>query len=242
VSEYAPVLASLERQRCALRENLARYLASAAGDPLTLFDATQFSKDVFAKARPAIVLLEPQARRYHEACHLGGYEQSSVALILNAAELARAHAAFLSFGTLLVPDLGPYSRGFIGAALDYEGAGDYAEQAFFLAHYCPPPSLICADYVRLTAPPVEELFPDVNTRSLKDEWFWSGVKAYEDWLAPLNSDRRSDGVLQIGGWPEFIQTGDSDTFLAQANLGIGDAGSLYVHLSGTTLSADIQMY
>jgi hypothetical protein len=143
----------------------------------------------------------------------------------------------------VVPDLSSFSQGFIGASLDYDGDGDYDEKAFFLPMYRDlPPSLARADYARLTAPPVEELFPEVGRRSLKDEYYWSRVKAYEAWLYPLNYDRRRDGVLQLGGWPEFVQDGDSNTFIAQANLGVGDAGGLYVHLEGGELTADIQMY
>ena len=242
MSQDQEVLQSLKRQQLALRENLTKFLSSEAGIALAL-EANSFSEAVFAKMRPAIVLLDAAARDYHKACKLGEHAVKTVALILDAGELARANEAYASFGALISADLAPYRKGFIAAALDYDGGGSYEEEAFFLPQYrLALPSVARVDTVRLTAPPVEEIFEGLGKRSLKDEYFWSRVKAYETWLAPLNRDRRADGVLQIGGWPEFVQYGDCDTFIAQANLGIGDAGSLYVHLEGTKLTADIQMY
>jgi hypothetical protein len=242
MSEFQAALQSLKNQELALRESLAKFLSSADGDALAL-EAESFTAAVFAKLRPAIVLLDPAARQYHAACQLGERGRKSVALMLDTTQLTLANAAYAPFGALLSVDLGAYAQGFIGAALQYDGGGDYEEEAFFLAQYrVALPTLTQADTVRLTAPPVEELFEGLAKRSMKDEWFWSRVKAYETWLAPLSRDRRADGVLQIGGWPEFVQYGDSDTFIAQANLGIGDAGSLYVHLEDSKLTADIQMY
>jgi hypothetical protein len=222
---------------------LHTFLASPQGEPLALEGADDFAAEVLAKTRPAIVFLDQHARAYHAACQLGKHMGCSMVLIVGTEDLQHAHTALAAFGALLLPNLKGHRYGFIGAALDFDGEGDYSEQAFYLPQYAPgAPQLLKAEVVRLTAPPVEELFADVATRSLKDEYFWSRVSAYENWLEPLNRERRHDGVLQLGGWPEFIQGGDSETFLAQVNLGIGDAGRLYVHLQDKTLLADIQMY
>jgi hypothetical protein len=81
-----------------------------------------------------------------------------------------------------------------------------------------------------TLPPVFVVFGFTPHYSEVEDWQWAYVEPYEKWVQslerPLRHRHYSD--MQIGGWADFRQDGDYDTYIAQVNTEHGDAGAIYL--------------
>lgn len=95
---------------------------------------------------------------------------------------------------------------------------------------------------RLTLPELGFVFDVGDYRDIQ-EWQWDDITAYEEWTWKVMEEIGTrDSYMQVGGWPDFVQSGDSDSYIAQINADIGDCGSAYLTVeSDGRVTGHVQM-
>jgi len=81
--------------------------------------------------------------------------------------------------------------------------------------------------LRAILPPAFVVFQLNDRYSDVQDWQWEYIDAYENWVNGQRFERR-EKYIQVGGWADFRQDGDYDTYVAQANTDHGDCGAVYL--------------
>lgn len=95
-----------------------------------------------------------------------------------------------------------------------------------------------------TLPDSTTVFESLVKGNMFDEanrWLWEYMDIYDKWKYQV-MDKLYDYVWQIGGHGRWIQNDYNDTYVAQANIEIGDAGSVFIEIRDNELQAYVDMY
>lgn len=89
---------------------------------------------------------------------------------------------------------------------------------------------LLVDYrLQLTLPEYDTIFPDCGNIMDIPQWMLEHVDTYETFTWDVRQlFQRIDPYVQIGGYGRWIQGSYSDTYIAQVNNDVGDAGSVFL--------------
>jgi hypothetical protein len=237
----------------ALRETLLNDLQGFISDghwELGVAPQENLALFVANNCRPALVLPYSAAnppRDTHAVTLPENGDPAEVLLTLDAQELLQAHEELLPIGGLFqcVPQLEALRGKTLTLAMKYDlygAASAWAEGAERTAKHSGPSLLETLFVPTLTLPEFDLVFPRFDYRNT-----WEALRAeqYEKWceweLDRLLGGRRGN-LVQIGGWPQYVQGGDATGFIAQVNNDVGDCGSVYLSVNKKgELLGDIQM-
>lgn len=95
-----------------------------------------------------------------------------------------------------------------------------------------------------TLPDSSVVFESMITGNMFDEnnrWLWHYMDIYDKWKYQV-MDKMYSYLWQIGGHGRWIQNDYNDTYVAQANILIGDCGSVFVEIRDNKIQAYVDMY
>lgn len=100
--------------------------------------------------------------------------------------------------------------------------------------------------VSLTLPDAELVFKelivgDLFSQDRKNDWIFKYLDAYTDWQYRVMRQFHNY-VWQFGGQGRWIQGDYNGSYIGQANIDIGDAGSVFFSCVAGQVCADIDMY
>ena len=102
--------------------------------------------------------------------------------------------------------------------------------------------------VALTLPDSETVFAPLMTQTdnWKDlikfnSWLYEYMDSYEEWRYKVMAEL-FDYTYQVGGHGRWIQGDFNNRYLGQANLGLGDDGSVYIYTDNDTFKGHVDMY
>lgn len=125
--------------------------------------------------------------------------------------------------------------------LDYEGCDVLVEEVPRIA------KVIKKDYqgiIAITLPDSEVVFSTLiegNFYDSSNRWVLEHMDTYDAWRYEVMKDLHNY-LWQIGGYGRWIQDSYNETYVAQANIEIGDAGSIFIEIDNEEFKADIDMY
>ena len=130
-----------------------------------------------------------------------------------------------------------FSNKVIGIYVDFEG--------FKTDLVLEKDNVLPIDYsaqLALTLPDSEILFNEFLSNNYeKDKWLYEYMDKYEDWRNKV-MDSLYEYKWQLGGHGRWIQDGYNGSYIAQANINIGDAGSVFLVVEDKLVKGYIDMY
>lgn len=89
---------------------------------------------------------------------------------------------------------------------------------------------LLVDYkLQLTLPDYDTIFPDCESLMDIPQWMLEYIDTYETFAWDVRQMfQRVEPYVQIGGYGKWIQGSYSDTYIAQVNNDVGDAGSVFL--------------
>lgn len=98
--------------------------------------------------------------------------------------------------------------------------------------------------IAITLPDSSVVFESLVEGNMFDEknrWLWEYMEVYDSWKYEI-MNTLYNYLWQIGGHGRFIQNDYNDTYVAQANIKIGDGGSVFVEIRDTEINAYVDMH
>ena len=99
-------------------------------------------------------------------------------------------------------------------------------------------------FIALTLPDSGIVFDSLiegNVYDDKNTWVLEYMDTYDAWRHDV-MERLYRYVWQIGGHGRWIQSDYNDTYVAQANIDIGDAGSVFIEIRDKDIKGYVDMY
>ncbi len=235
------LLDSLASQREAIRQSLVEFLKRDDNAMLAEYACGEFARRVVDLCRPALV--SPKGWMTAYKGWEPGPSDERLLVALSVDDLLETAAALQPQGELLLCDVSPLRGQSVALTVEY-GDSLHADALIARSGMAQSVSLLREFDARMTIPSVETLFPGFQEVSLSDTWYWGRLDLYEKWAwscYPFNAPRGTPYV-QVGGYGQFVQTGDDAEFVAQVNNEVGDCGSTYLlYREPDGFFADIQM-
>lgn len=89
--------------------------------------------------------------------------------------------------------------------------------------------LLAVYSLQLTLPEYDTVFPDCEDLMEIPQWKLEHIDTYESFTWDVRKlFQKRDPYVQIGGYGRWIQGSYSDTYIAQVNNDVGDAGSVFI--------------
>ena len=107
--------------------------------------------------------------------------------------------------------------------------------------------IITKDYsgvIAITLPDSGVVFDTLIKGNIYDEanlWSLEYLDKYDMWKNDV-MEKLYDYLWQIGGHGRWIQSDYNDTYLAQVNIEIGDAGSIFIECAKEKITGGIDMF
>lgn len=98
--------------------------------------------------------------------------------------------------------------------------------------------------IAYTLPDSSVVFESLVKGNMFDEanrWLWEYMDMYDSWKYKV-MDKLYWYLWQIGGHGRWIQNYYNDTYVAQANIEIGDAGSVFIEIRDKDMNAYVDMH
>ena len=237
----AEILENLASEREALRASLLAFLAQDDNAALAEYACEPFAQRVAELCRPALFSPKGWVSDY-EGWQLPGGEH--VLIPLRVDDLLQTAQALRPQGELLLCDLSAHQGSSVALTLE----NNYRPRESVLvsdAGSVQSVRLLSEFNARLTLPSVEAVFPGYFKVPSHDSWYWHRIDLYESWAYSCFPFNTSLGMpyAQVGGYGQFVQSGEDTEFVAQINNEVGDCGSTYLlYRKPQGFLADIQMH
>lgn len=98
--------------------------------------------------------------------------------------------------------------------------------------------------IAATLPDSSTVFESLVKGNMFDEanrWLWEYMDIYDSWKYKV-MDKLYWYLWQIGGHGRWIQNDYNNTYVAQANIEIGDAGSVFIEIRDNNMHAYVDMH
>lgn len=238
------VLAALQARRETVLPSLLEFLRQAENGYLAEGVPHQEWAQGIAKACRPTLFSKPKVKLPYEAWNKA-FPGAEPLLVVRVSELLELQQALLPAGRLFLGELGGFADKVVALTLNGDGDETFRKEALVReATYVVLPSLAEHFEVDLTLPSVEEVFPELETMPLSNEWYWDRVELYEEWTWQQRPRRGgAQPYIQLGGVGHFIQSGDQAGYVAQVDNQIGDCGNTYLLFTPDMgFVADVQMF
>jgi hypothetical protein len=164
----------------------------------------------------------------------GSFHDDAPIVRINFQEILALEKSLADWGVKQFPIFSPkidksILKGEISVDLDYEDCKTETCVSADSPEGIKPEKLLEFYELRLTLPGVFEAFGLDEDYDIP-KWQYDSFDAYEKWKWSVEAGRR-DYYLQIGGHGAWIQGSYTDTYIAQVNNDIGDAGAVFINVS-----------